>query len=117
MVSVNLAKSAKSARRVRRATPDAVAEPALDDIRETMDRFIAALYERQRAESYRAAVELDAFAVGLGVVDRLATKIALYLEREGFLEFDKDAVDLTVEGILRAEGILREKALKASKEG
>lgn len=79
-----------------------------DDIRVTMDRFLFAVYEEQRRGGYATRVGLDTLAALLSVSAPLTEKIAQFLEREGLLELDQDLVDLTVEGILRAESIQRD---------
>lgn len=78
-----------------------------DDIRETMDRFLLALYETQRVSGYADRVGLDELASSLAVSSALTEKIAHYFEREGLLDLEHELVDLTVEGILRAESIAR----------
>jgi Mn-dependent DtxR family transcriptional regulator len=89
-----------------------MAASAPDDIRVTMDRFLIATYDEQRAHGYAARVGLDALTAALALAPALVEKIAQYLEREGLLEFEQDMVDLTVEGILRAESIARDAARK-----
>lgn len=88
-----------------------------DDIRLTMDRFLLALYEAQRASGYADRVGLAALAGTLSVTPALTEKIAHYLEREGLLDFEHELVDLTVEGILRAESIARDALGKRPSEG
>lgn len=87
-----------------------------DDIRETMDRFLLALYEAQRASGHADRVALDELATSLAVSSALTVKIAHYLEREGLLDFEHELVDLTVEGILRAESIARGERSRRSSE-
>ncbi|MDB4932708.1 MAG: hypothetical protein JWM10_5192 [Myxococcaceae bacterium] len=89
-----------------------MAATAPDDIRVTMDRFLVATYDEQRAHGHATRVGLDTLAASLAVTPALIEKIAQYLEREGLLEFEQDLVDLTVEGILRAESIARDAARK-----
>lgn len=88
----------------------AMSKTAPDDLRKTLDRFLVALYDEQRRTGYEARVGLDTLATSLSVTPSLTEKIAQYLEREGLLELDQELVDLTVEGILRAESIARDAA-------
>jgi Mn-dependent DtxR family transcriptional regulator len=83
---------------------------APDDLRVTMDRFLVVTYDEQRANGYAVRIGLDTLSVALAITPALVGKIAQYLEREGLLEFEHDLVDLTVEGILRAESIARDAA-------
>lgn len=91
--------------------------PGPDDIRKTMDRFLLALYESQRASGYADRVGLAELATSLSVTPALTEKIAHYLEREGLLDFEHELLDLTVEGILRAESIARDELARRPAEG
>lgn len=78
-----------------------------DDVRDTIDRFLVAAYERGQKAEWAQSAATDAIASELGVPPALAKKVADFLEREGLVDHEDQAVDLTVEGILRAESILR----------
>lgn len=86
------------------------------DMRETLDRFLVVTYERAKLGAYEAPVSVAQVAADMGVPLALATKIARFFEHEGLVDYDDQAVDITVEGILRAETILREQRQGARKK-
>lgn len=108
-------KPAKRAVRARKAA--AAAKPAIEqanvgvpsdgDIRVTLDRFLGMAYDKSREGGYAARLHVEALSAELGIAPKLGEKIANYLETQGLLNYDSQAVDLTVEGILKAEEIRR----------
>jgi len=77
------------------------------DIRKTLDSFILAALKASEALSHERAVPLEELATSVGIGRHLAEKIAAYLEAEGLVDYDDRAIDITIDGILRAEEILR----------
>jgi Mn-dependent DtxR family transcriptional regulator len=90
------------------------------DIRKTLDAFLLAAHKASEAVSYERAVPLTELATAVGIGPHLAEKVADFLEGEGLVDYDDQAIDITIEGILRAEDILRggdkDKDKKASAE-
>lgn len=93
-----------------------MADAPADDLRKTLDRFLTTLYASQRKNDHALPLDLSVMTVEVAIPAALTEKIARYLEHEGYLEFEKDQVDLTVEGILKAEAILRREAHVSDEE-
>jgi hypothetical protein len=80
---------------------------ASGDIRKTLDAFLLAALRASEELDHERPVALDELARAVGIGPHLAEKIATFLEGEGLVDYDDQAIDITVEGILRAEDILR----------
>jgi len=64
-------------------------------------------YDKSREAAYATRLPVEALSAELGIAPKLGEKVASYLETQGLLNYDSQAVDLTVEGILKAEEIRR----------
>ena len=101
------AKTSPTATTEGREASTAASSPAPTDTRRSLDAFLMAVYRGSLAVGHDQAVPLAAIAGELAVGERLAHKIAAFLETEGLVDYDDQAVDITIEGMLRAEEILR----------
>ena len=77
----------------------------VSDVRVVLDKFLLATYEHAKATNHESAIPTDEVAKKLGISEPFAEKVATFLESEGLLE--NQAVDITIEGMLRAESLLR----------
>ena len=108
-------KSTKRATRVKKTAveekppigPGSVSAASDGDIRVTLDRFLGMAYDKSREAAYSTRLPVEALSAELGIAPKLGEKVANYLETQGLLNYDSQAVDLTVEGILKAEEIRR----------
>lgn len=79
----------------------------ISDVRVLLDRFLLATYEHAQTTNHESSIPTDDVAKKLGISDPLAEKVATFLESEGLLDYENQAVDITIEGMLRAESLLR----------
>ena len=77
------------------------------DVRATIDAVLVAAYRVAHAGGYAAYADVEVIAETIGAPLDLVEKIALFLERKGLTDYADHELDLTIEGILRAEEILR----------
>lgn len=84
-------------------------ENAAGDTRRTLDAFLLAAYRGAVAVRHEQAVPIAAIATELSIGERLAHKVAAFLETEGLIDYDDQAIEITVEGMLRTEEMLRAK--------
>jgi hypothetical protein len=84
-----------------------VSSPPASDIRKTLDAFLLLAHHHAAATQHAKATPLADLARELGIADGLAEKVAVFLESEGMIDYDDQAVDITIPGILRAEKLLR----------
>jgi Mn-dependent DtxR family transcriptional regulator len=91
-------------------TPGESAE--VSDVRVVLDKFLLATYQHAEATNHESPIATDDLAKKLGISDPFAEKIATFLESEGLLDYDNQAVDITIEGMLRAESLLRPRPAK-----
>lgn len=83
------------------------------DVRTALDRFLLAAYEHAEATAHASPLPTDDLAKQLSIAPPLAEKIATFLEAEGLLDYDNQAVDITIKGMLRAEALLHPRSAKA----
>jgi Mn-dependent DtxR family transcriptional regulator len=77
------------------------------DTRVTIDRFLVLTYEQANLSEHAAPLPLATLAAQLQIPPKLAEKIADFLERTGLVNYDDQAVDLTIEGMLKVEELMR----------
>lgn len=82
-------------------------KPEVSDVRVVLDKFLLATYEHAQATNHEGTIPTDDVAKKLGISGPFAEKVATFLESEGLLDYDNQAVDITIEGMLRAESLLR----------
>jgi Mn-dependent DtxR family transcriptional regulator len=83
-----------------------MASAAKTDVRATLDRFLLAAYDHAEDTSHASPIATDDLAERLSISPDFAEKIATFLESEGLLDYDNQAVDITIQGMLRAESLL-----------
>ncbi len=76
-------------------------------IEKTLQDFLLLAYRRMVDGRYAKATALADLARELGVADGLGVKIAVFLESEGLVDYDDQAIDVTIPGMMRAEALLR----------
>jgi Mn-dependent DtxR family transcriptional regulator len=81
-----------------------------DDLADAIDACLIAAYRAARAALYATAPTTIEIAEATTLAIDLVEKIAMYLERKGLVDYDNQQLDITVEGILRAQAILRDAA-------
>lgn len=81
---------------------------ATPDLEQTLDAFLLLTYARVVAAEHTKAVPLVEIARKLAIPEGLAEKVAAFLETEGLVDYDDQAVDITITGMLRAEGLMAE---------
>jgi hypothetical protein len=77
------------------------------DVKQTLEAFLILAYRHVVAAEHTKALALHDIARKLKIPEALAVKLAVFLESEGLLDYDDQAVDITIPGMLRAEAILR----------
>lgn len=77
------------------------------DVREVLDRFLLVTYEHAQESAHETPIPTAEVAKHLRISEPFAEKIATFLESEGLLDYDNQAVDITIEGMLRAEQLMR----------
>ena len=77
------------------------------DIRKTLETFLLLAYEAAAGARHAKAMPLAEIAEKLAIAPGLAEKVAEFLESEGLIDYDDQAVDITIPGMLHAEKILR----------
>jgi Mn-dependent DtxR family transcriptional regulator len=80
---------------------------AVSDVREVLDKFLLTTYEHAQTTNHESSIPTDDVAKKLAISGPFAEKVATFLESEGLLDYDNQAVDITIEGMLRAESLLR----------
>jgi Mn-dependent DtxR family transcriptional regulator len=88
----------------------------VSDVREVLDKFLLATYEHAQATAHEKPISTDEVAKKLGISAPFAEKVATFLESEGLLDYDNQAVDITIEGMLRAESLLRPRPAKKKEQ-
>jgi hypothetical protein len=85
-----------------------VKKPAIvADVRLLVEALLVLAYRRVVAAEHAKPVPLEALARELDMSEGLSEKIAGFLESEGLIDYDDQAVDVTIPGMVRAEAILR----------
>ena len=79
----------------------AASKPA--DIRTTLDAFLTAVHGASQEAAHGKPKPLADVARELGIPEALAIKVAVFLESEGLIEYDEQAVDITIAGMLEVE--------------
>ena len=77
------------------------------DVKKTLEAFLVLAYQRVVGAKHAKAAPLDDLARELKLPEELAEKIARFLESEGLVDYEDQAVDLTIPGMLKAESLLR----------
>lgn len=72
-----------------------------------LDKFLLATYEHARTTKHESSIPTKDVATKLGISGPFAEKVATFLESGGLLDYENQAVDITIEGMLRAESLLR----------
>lgn len=80
---------------------------AVPDIRHTLDGFLVLAYRRVVEAAHADSIVVEEIARALTIPEELAVKVATFLEAEGLIDYDNQAVDVTIPGMLRAEALLR----------
>lgn len=86
------------------------------DVRVLLDKFLLATYEHGQTTAHESPIKTDDLAKQLAISAPFAEKVATFLESEGLLDYDNQAVDITIEGMLRAESLLRPRPPKKQEE-
>jgi hypothetical protein len=86
--------------------------PAVTDVRESVEALLVLAYRRAVAAEHLKAIPLEELARELRMSEGLSEKIAGFLESEGLVDYDDQAVDITIPGMVRAEAILRGEPLQ-----
>jgi Mn-dependent DtxR family transcriptional regulator len=84
----------------------------VSDVRVVLDKFLLVTYEHAESTNHESSIPTDDVAKKLGISGPFAEKVATFLESEGLLDYDYQAVDITIEGMLRAESLLRPRPAK-----
>jgi hypothetical protein len=72
-----------------------------------LEVFLVTLYRRATAAEHATPTPLREIAKELVLSEGLAEKIAEFLESQGVIDYDDQAVDITIPGMIRAEEIMR----------
>ncbi len=83
---------------------------AATDIKSILDTFLLAAHRRSEAIQHEKGIPLAELAREVSISDGLAEKVATFLESEGLVDYDDQAIDITVLGMLRAEALVRRRA-------
>lgn len=88
----------------------------VSDVRAVLDKFLLATYDHAQTTAHESPIKTDDLATKLGISAPFAEKVATFLESEGLLDYDNQAVDITIEGMLRAESLLRPRPAKKQEQ-
>jgi hypothetical protein len=77
------------------------------DVRLSVEALLVLAYRRVVAAEHAKPIPLEDLARELDMSEGLSEKIAGFLESEGLIDYDDQAVDVTIPGMARAEAILR----------
>jgi len=90
--------------------------PDVSDVRVVLDKFLLATYEHAQKTAHESSIKTDDVAKQLSISEPFAEKVATFLESEGLLDYENQAVDITIEGMLRAESLLRPRPAKKQEQ-
>ena len=74
--------------------------------KQLLEVFLVTVYRRATKAEHATATPLRDLAQELELSEGLAEKIAEFLESQGVIDYDDQAVDITIPGMIRAEEIL-----------
>jgi Mn-dependent DtxR family transcriptional regulator len=84
-----------------------VKKPAVPDTKHLVEAFLVHAYRAVAAFGHAKAISVDDLAKSLGVPTEIAEKVAAFLEAQGLVDYDNQAVDVTIPGMIKAEALLR----------
>ena len=71
-----------------------------------LELFLVAVYRGVTKAEHATPIPLRDIATELGLSENLAEKVAEFLESQGLIDYDDQAVDITIPGMIRTEELL-----------
>ncbi len=84
--------------------------------KDVLQLFLVAVYRRAIKVDHATATPLRELAAELGLSEAFAEKVAEFLESQGLIDYDDQAVDITIPGMVRAEEMVRAQSKRAQSD-
>jgi hypothetical protein len=101
---------AHSALRARPQAPVTTTSPG--STKHLLDAFLVTVYRRATKAEHAKPTPLSEIANELELSEGLSEKVAEFLESQGLIDYDDQAVDITIPGMIRSEDILAPRTVR-----